>query len=75
MTKNWVSQVAQKVKNPPVNSRDPRNTGLIPESGRPLGVGNGNPLHCFLPGKFHEPRSLAGYSPWGSKESDMTEHA
>ena len=27
----------------------------------------------FLPGKFHGQRSLAGYSPWGSKESDMTE--
>ena len=27
----------------------------------------------FLPRKFHEQRSLAGYSPWGHKESDMTE--
>ena len=27
----------------------------------------------FLPGKFHGQRSLAGYSPWGCKESDMTE--
>ena len=27
-----------------------------------------------LPGKFHGQRSLAGYSPWGSKELDMTEH-
>ena len=27
----------------------------------------------FLPGKFHGQRSLAGYSPWGHKESDMTE--
>ena len=26
----------------------------------------------FLPGKFHEQRSLAGYSPWGLKESDTT---
>ena len=24
---------------------------------------------------FMDWRSLAGYSPWGSKESDMTEHA
>ena len=29
----------------------------------------------FLPGKFHGQRSLAGYSPWGRKESDMTERA
>ena len=28
----------------------------------------------FLPGKFHEQRSLAGYSPWGHKQSDVTEH-
>ena len=27
----------------------------------------------FLPGEFHGQRSLAGYSPWGHKESDMTE--
>ena len=27
----------------------------------------------FLPGKFHGERSLAGCSPWGHKESDMTE--
>ena len=27
----------------------------------------------FLPGEFHEQRSLAGYSPWGSIESDTTE--
>ena len=32
----------------------------------------------FLPGKSHGQRSLAGYSPWGRKESDTTkaiEHA
>ena len=28
----------------------------------------------FLPGKFHGQRSLAGYSLWGCKESDTTEH-
>ena len=27
----------------------------------------------FLPGKFHGQRNLAGYSPWGHKESDMAE--
>ena len=26
----------------------------------------------FLPEKFHGQRSLAGYSPWGCKELDMT---
>ena len=29
----------------------------------------------FLPGKFHEQRGLAGYSPWGHKVSDTTEHS
>ena len=33
---------------------------------------NGN-TPVFLPGKSHGPRSLAGYSPLGCKESDMTE--
>ena len=32
------------------------------------------PTPGFLPGKSHEQRSLAGYSPCGRKESDMTEH-
>ena len=27
----------------------------------------------FLSGEFHEQRSLAGYSPWGHRESDMPE--
>ena len=31
------------------------------------------PTPVFLPGEFHEQRSLVGYSPWGRKESDMTE--
>ena len=26
-----------------------------------------------MPGKSHGPRSLVGYSPWGHRESDMTE--
>ena len=50
------------------NAGDP---GLIPGSGRSSGEGNGYPV--FLPGEFHGQRSLAGYSPWGHKESDMTE--
>ena len=32
------------------------------------------PNPVFLPGEFHGQRSLAGYSPWGRKELDMTEH-
>ena len=37
------------VKNPPANAGDARDVGSILESGRPLRVGNGNPLqyHCL----------------------------
>ena len=31
------------------------------------------PTQVFLPGEFHEQRSLVGYSLWGHKESDITE--
>ena len=31
------------------------------------------PTPVFLPGEFHAQRSLAGYSSWGIKESDMIE--
>ena len=31
------------------------------------------PTPVFLLGKFHGPGSLVGYSPWDSKELDMTE--
>ena len=31
------------------------------------------PTPVFVPGKFHGQRNLAGYSPWGGKELDMTE--
>ena len=31
------------------------------------------PTPVFLPGEFHRQRRLAGYSPWGHKESDTTE--
>ena len=33
------------------------------------------PTPVLLPGKSRGQRSLAGYSPWGCYESDMTEHA
>ena len=31
------------------------------------------PTPVFLPGEFHGWRSLAGYTPWGCKELDLTE--
>ena len=47
--------------------------GSIPGLGRSPGEGNSNPPPVFLPGKSHGQRILAGYSPWGRKESDTTE--
>ena len=34
---------------------------------------NWQPTPVFLPTEFYGQRSLAGYRPWGCKESDMTE--
>jgi len=31
------------------------------------------PIPAFFPGESHGQRSLASYSPWGSKEADTTE--
>ena len=45
----------------------------IPGLRRSPGEGNGwLPISVFLPGEFHGQRSLAGYSPWGRKDSDTT---
>ena len=46
-------------------------SSLILGSGRSPGEGIGYPLQYSWSGEF---RRLAGYSPWGCKESDMTEH-
>ena len=59
------------MKNPPANAGD---VGQITGLGRSPREGNGNPLQYFLPGKSHGQRSPVGYSPWGDKESDMSEH-
>ena len=59
------------VKNLPANAGDPRGKGLIPGSGRPPGVGNGNLLQYSCQENPHGQRNLAG--PWTRKESDMTE--
>ena len=47
--------------------------GSIPGSGKIPWRRKWQPTPVFVPGEFHGPRSLAGYSPWGCKESDMTE--
>ena len=47
--------------------------GSIPGSGRSPGEGNGNPLQYSYLENFLDRGSLVGYSPWGHKDSDMTE--
>ena len=49
--------------------------GLIPGLGRSPGGGHGNPLQNSGLESPHGQRSLEGYSSWGRKESDMTEHS
>ena len=41
--------------------------------GRSPGERKWQPTPVFSPGKSHGQRSLAGYSPWGRRESDTTE--
>ena len=53
------------VKNPPANAGDARDLGSNRKLGRSSRERNANPLQ----------RSLAGYSQWGHKDWDMTEHA
>ena len=57
----------------PVNARDIRDACWVPGSGRSPEGGHGNPLQYSCLENPHGQRSLAGYRPWGLKESDMTE--
>ena len=66
----WLSLVAQSVKSLPatwetwvqsLGQEDPLEKEMAPAP-------------VFLPGEFHGQRNLVGYSPWGHKESDMTEY-
>ena len=60
------------VKNPSANSGDIRARVRSLAWEDPLEEGM-QPTPIFLPGESHGQRSLVGYSPWGHKESDMTE--
>ena len=61
-----------KKKYPPVNAGDIRDKSSISGLERSPGEGSGIPLRYSC---LENPmdRSLAGYSPWSHKESDMTE--
>ena len=60
----WASQVALVVKNPPANSGDIREAGLIPGSGRSPGGGYGNPLQYSCLENPHGQRSLEVTQSW-----------
>ena len=62
------------VKNPPTNVGELGDTGSISGSGRLSGVGSGDPLQYSCLENSMDRKAWAGYSPWGCKESDMTEY-
>ena len=60
------------LRNPPANAAD---TGDVfdPWVGKISWRRAWQPTPVFLPGESHGQKSLAGYSPWGRRESDRTE--
>ena len=65
--------MALVVKNLPAIAGDIRDLGLIPGLGRSPGGGHDNLLQSSSLDNRMDRGSLAGYSPWGHKESDTTE--
>ena len=61
------------VKNLPAKAEDIRGPGLELWVGKIPGKREWQPTPIIFPGESHGQRILAGYSPWGHKESDMTE--
>ena len=63
--------MAQTVRASAYNAGDP---GFIPGLGRSSGEGNGKPLqYPYLENPVDGGATDGCYSPWGHKESDMTE--
>ena len=61
------------LKNPSVNVGDTGDAGSRPDFGMIPWKKKWQPTPVFLPGKSQGQRNLVDYSPWGCKESDMTE--
>ena len=75
LTSNWGAQVVLVVKNlPPSQCRTLERCGFNPWVRKIPWERKWQLTLVFLPGKSHRQRSLVGYSPWGCKESDTTEH-
>ena len=66
--KRGASLVAQRVKNLPA-LQETHVQSLVEKIPWRM---EWQPILVFLPGESHEQRNLAGYSPWGHKESDVT---
>ena len=65
--------VGSVIKNVPANVGEVRDSGSILGLGRSPGGGYDNPLQYSCLENPHGQRSVAGCSPWGHKESEMTE--
>ena len=63
------------VKNLTANAGDTRDAVSVPRLGRCPGKGNGNPLQYSCLENPMDRGAWWGYTPWGHKDSDMTEHA
>ena len=61
------------VKNLPANAGDKKNLCFHPWVGKIPWRRAWQATPVFLPGESHGQKNLAGYSPWGGKESDTTE--
>ena len=72
---SWASLVAQTVKESGCKGihLQCKRPGFDPWAGKIPWRRAWQPTRVFLPGEFHGQRSLVAYSPWGRKESDMTE--
>lgn len=66
--------MALVIKNPPDHAGDTKDTDWFDPLIKKIPWGWAwQPTPVFLPEESHGQRSLEGYSPWGCKESDMTE--
>ena len=66
--------MARVVKYPSASEADTRDSSLMLGGKKIPWSRKWQPTPVFLPEKSHGQRSLAGYSPWDLKESDVTEH-
>ena len=74
MTCIWASQVVLVVKNSPANTGDVRDACLIPGWRRCPGGGHSNPLQYSCLENTMNRGGWWATSPWGHKESGMTEY-